>query len=162
MARGLNKVMLIGHIQPNDPELRYTQSGQAVCSFKMVTDESYKDKEGNMVERSEWHNIVFWGKAGEIINQYMKKGRQIYIEGKIQTRKYEDKEGQTRYITEINGSDFAFLDGGRGAEGETPANGEGGFRQQQPRPAAAAQSPNSYSQVSPSTSSRIDDDDLPF
>jgi single-strand DNA-binding protein len=162
MARGLNKVMLIGHIQPNDPELRYTQSGQAVCSFKMVTDESYKDKEGNMVERSEWHNIVFWGKAGEIINQYMKKGRQIYIEGKIQTRKYEDKEGQTRYITEINGSDFAFLDGGRGAEGDAPANGDGGFRQQQPRPAAATQSQNSYSQTSPSTSSRIDDDDLPF
>ena len=162
MARGLNKVMLIGHIQPNDPELRYTQSGQAVCSFKMVTDESYKDKEGNMVERSEWHNIVFWGKAGEIINQYMKKGRQIYIEGKIQTRKYEDKEGQTRYITEINGSDFAFLDGGRG-EGDAPANGDGGgFRQQQPRQAAATQSQNSYSQVSPSSSSRIDDDDLPF
>ena len=162
MARGLNKVMLIGHIQPNDPELRYTQSGQAVCSFKMVTDESYKDKEGNMVERAEWHHIVVWGKAGEIINQYMKKGRQIYIEGRIQSRKYEDKEGVTRYITEINASDFAFLDGGRG-EGEAPANGDGGFRQQQQqsRPAAATQSQNSYSQTSPS-SSRIDDDDLPF
>lgn len=163
MARGLNKVMLIGHIQPNDPELRYTQSGQAVCSFKMVTDESYKDKEGNMVERSEWHHIVFWGKAGEIINQYMKKGRQIYVEGRIQTRKYEDKEGQTRYITEINGSDFAFLDGGRQNEGEAQANGDGAARHQQSRPAPAAQNQNSDSQVATSSSSsRIDDDDLPF
>jgi single-strand DNA-binding protein len=160
MARGLNKVMLIGHIQPNDPELRYTQSGQAVCSFKMVTDESYKDKEGNMVERAEWHNIVVWGKAGEIINQYMKKGRQIYIEGRIQSRKYEDKEGVTRYITEINASDFAFLDGGRQGEEGGGGNGDAPARQQQARPAAAAQ--NSYSQTSPATSGRIDDDDLPF
>ncbi len=159
MARGLNKVMLIGHIQPNDPELRYTQNGQPVCTFKLVTDESYKDRDGNLVERSEWHNIVVWGKAGEIISQYMKKGRQIYIEGRIQTRKYEDKEGQTRYITEINGSDFAFLDGGRG-DGDQGA-----------RPAAGAGQGGSYSSggsssgaatSSPVGVSDINDDDLPF
>jgi len=147
MARGLNKVMLIGHIQPNDPELRYTQTGQAVCTFKLVTDESYKDRDGNMVERAEWHNVVFWGKAGEIISQYMKKGRQIYVEGRIQSRKYEDKEGQTRYITEVVGSDFAFLDGGsRGADGDSGRQG--------------SDSENSFS--APSQTAAVADDDLPF
>ncbi len=157
MARGLNKVMLIGHIQPNDPELRYTQNGQPVCSFKLVTDESYKDRDGNTVERAEWHHIVVWGKAGEIIAQYMKKGRQIYLEGRIQTRKYEDKEGQTRYITEINVSDFAFLDGGRGGAD----SGDGGGSRQ---PAAAASS-NAGSGASGSVGNDFGgggDDDLPF
>lgn len=159
MARGLNKVMLIGHIQPNDPELRYTQNGQPVCTFKVVTDESYKDRDGNTVERSEWHNIVVWGKAGEIIAQYMKKGRQIYLEGRIQTRKYEDKEGQTRYITEINVSDFAFLDGGRGG-------GEGGGEGGRPMASAGASSgagSNAGSYSAPAgTSVGGGDDDLPF
>jgi single-strand DNA-binding protein len=155
MARGLNKVMLIGRIQPNDPELRYTQSGQAVCTFKMVTDESYKDREGNMVERSEWHNIVAWGKAGEIIAQYMKKGSQIFVEGRLQSRKYEDKEGQTRYVTEIVVSDFSFLDsaGSRG-DGESA-----------PRPAAAAASRESnsgYSAAPAAGGAPVEDDDLPF
>ena len=157
MARGLNKVMLIGRIQPNDPELRYTQNGQPVCTFKLVTDESYKDRDGNMVERSEWHNIVFWGKAGEIISQYMKKGSQIFIEGRIQTRKYEDKDGQTRYITEINGSDFSFLDS-RSSDG----GGGGDNSYSQTRPAAAASgaaAQNSYSQVG---GDDFKDDDLPF
>jgi len=149
MARGLNKVLLIGHIQPNDPELRYTQSGQPVCSFKLVTDESYKDKEGNTVDRAEWHNCVAWGKTGEIIAQYMKKGRQIYLEGRIQSRKYEDKEGQTRYITEINIQDFCFLDGGRGADNDT----------------ARATAPVHADTGTPSMSaaaSTVHDDDLPF
>lgn len=145
MARGLNKVMLIGRIQPNDPELRYTQNGQAVCTFKIVTDESYKDREGNMVERAEWHHIVAWGKPGEIIAQYMKKGRQIYVEGRLQTRKWEDKEGQTRYMTEIVVSDFAFLDSGHAdGEGARPASRENGTMTSAP-----AQAPTQ-------------EDDLPF
>lgn len=152
MARGLNKVMLIGHIQPNDPELRYTQNGQAVCTFKLVTDEGYKDREGNQVERSEWHNIVAWGKPGEIISQYMRKGRQIYIEGRIQSRKYEDKEGQTRYITEINVSDFAFLDGGRGGDSD-----------QSPRAPMASSSGSAPGHAAaPVGLDDIKDDDLPF
>jgi single-strand DNA-binding protein len=153
MGKGLNKVMLIGRIQPNDPELRYTQSGQPVCTFKLVTDDSYKDKEGNMVDRSEWHNIVVWGKPAEIINQYMKKGRQIYLEGKIQSRKYDDKDGQTRYITEINVQDFAFLDSGRGdGDGASHAGvGSGG-----------AVSESSYQSAPAVAASQIQDDDLPF
>jgi single-strand DNA-binding protein len=156
MARGLNKVMLIGRIQPNDPELRYTQNGQPVCTFKMVTDESYKDRDGNLVERSEWHNIVVWGKAGEIIAQYMKKGRQIYIEGRIQSRKYEDKEGQTRYITEINASDFAFLDGGRGGDAEGGSGSESGGGHAQPSFSGGG------SHSGGGSSSQVQDDDLPF
>jgi single-strand DNA-binding protein len=146
---------LIGRIQPNDPELRYTQSGQAVCTFKMVTDESYKDREGNMVERSEWHNIVAWGKAGEIIAQYMKKGSQIFVEGRLQSRKYEDKEGQTRYVTEIVVSDFSFLDSGNRGEGDGA-----------PRMAAASASRESNSGYTAAPAaggnSSVDDDDLPF
>lgn len=156
MARGLNKVMLIGRIQPNDPELRYTQSGQAVCTYKMVTDESYKDREGNMVDRSEWHNIVAWGKAGEIIAQYMKKGSQMFVEGRLQSRKYEDKEGQTRYVTEIVVSDFSFLDSG-GARTDS----EGGAA----RSASARPDNNGGFSTAPAAAggaASVDDDDLPF
>jgi single-strand DNA-binding protein len=150
MARGLNKVMLIGRIQPNDPELRYTQSGQPVCHFKLVTDDSYKDRDGNLVERSEWHQIVAWGKVGEIIAQYTKKGSQIYLEGKIQTRKFEDREGQTRYITEINVSDFTFLDSA------PRAAGEGDFQRSAPMREPASTSPTN----APAPGSG--EDDLPF
>lgn len=152
MARSLNKAMIIGRIQPNDPELRYTQSGQAVCTFKIVTDESYKDKEGTTHERSEWHRVVFWGKAGEIIAQYMKKGRQIYVEGRIQSRQYE-QDGQTRYITEIVGSDFTFLDGG----GRDGMDNGGGMASESS--GSSQGSANAYSQTAAATS---DDDDLPF
>ncbi len=154
MARSLNKAMIIGRIQPNDPELRYTQSGQAVCSFKVVTDESYKDKDGNTHERAEWHRIVFWGKAGEIIAQYMKKGRQIYIEGRIQTRQYE-QDGQTRYMTEIVGTDFTFLDGGRDGEG----GGGGGMAPSHSNSSSSSDNSNAYSGAAAGAG---EDDDLPF
>lgn len=140
MARSLNKAMVIGNIQPNDPELRKTDSGQSVCTFKVVTDESYVDKSGEKQERSEWHRIVFWGKAGELIAQYMTKGRRIYVEGRIQTRQYE-QDGVTRYSTEIVGSDFLFLDSKEG-DGNT-GNGSA------PAPKAA-------------TVETTADDDLPF
>ena len=155
MARSLNKAMIIGRIQPNDPELRYTQSGQAVCTFKIVTDESYKDKEGTTHERAEWHRVVFWGKAGEIISQYMKKGRQIYVEGRIQTRQYE-QDGQTRYITEIVGSDFTFLDGGRDG-----GDNSGGMSQASNTGGSSQDTGKSYSQTASSVGSG-GDDDLPF
>jgi single-strand DNA-binding protein len=110
MAKGLNKVMLIGNLG-KDPELRYTTSGVAVASFSIATTDSWKDQEGNMQEKTEWHNIVVWRKLAEIAGEYLKKGKKVYIEGRIQTRSYDDKNtGAKKYITEIVGDNFIFLD----------------------------------------------------
>ncbi len=113
-AGGVNKVILIGNLGA-DPELRYTPSGQPVCDIRLATNESWTDKNGQKQDRTEWHRVVFWGKPGEIIKQYMAKGRKLYIEGRLQTRAWDDKEGHKRYSTEIIGNDFMFLDGGSGA-----------------------------------------------
>jgi single-strand DNA-binding protein len=112
MGKSLNKVQLIGHLG-KDPELRYTASGIAVATFSMATSESWKDQEGNQQERTEWHNIVAWRKLAEICGEYLKKGKRVYIEGKIQTRSYE-KDGVKKYITEIVADDLIMLDGGGG------------------------------------------------
>lgn len=109
MARGLNKVMLIG-LLGKDPELKYTASGVAVAEFSMATDETYKDNEGKLIPKTEWHRIVLWRKTAETAAQYLKKGKKIYLEGKLQTRNYEDKDGVKRYITEIVADTFMFLD----------------------------------------------------
>lgn len=108
MAKGLNKVMLIGYLG-KDPELKYTEKGTAYCNFSIATDESYKDENGNKVERTEWHNIVVWKKLAEICHQYLKKGSKIYCEGKLQTDSYE-KDGIKRYNTKIVMTDMAMLD----------------------------------------------------
>lgn len=108
MAKGLNKVMLIGHLG-KDPELKYTEKGTAYCNFSIATDESYKDENGNKVERTEWHNIVTWRKLAEICQQYLKKGSKIYCEGKLQTDSYE-KDGIKRYSTKIVMTDMSMLD----------------------------------------------------
>jgi single-strand DNA-binding protein len=99
MARGLNKVMLIGHLG-KDPELKYTPGGAAVATVSLATNESYKDKEGNQQEKTEWHRLVFWNKQAEIAAEYLKKGAQIFVEGKMQTRSWE-KDGQKHYMTEV-------------------------------------------------------------
>jgi single-strand DNA-binding protein len=108
MAKGLNKVMLIGRLG-KDPELKYTEKGTAYCNFSIATDESYKDENGNKVERTEWHNIVTWRKLAEICQQYLKKGSKIYCEGKLQTDSYE-KDGVKRYSTKIVMTDMTMLD----------------------------------------------------
>lgn len=95
--RGLNKVTLIGNVQPKDPELNYTKNGQACCKFKLVTDESYKDDSGKVIERAEWHRIIAWGKLGEICSTYLKKGSRVYLEGKIRTGDSYEKDGRTIY-----------------------------------------------------------------
>lgn len=115
MAYGLNKVMLIGHLGV-DPELRYTEGNVPVANFRIATNESYKDQNGNMVERTEWHNIVAWRKLAEVLAEYLKKGSKVYLEGKLQTRSWDDKDGNKRYMTEVVVSEFMFLDSKGGGE----------------------------------------------
>ncbi len=111
MARSLNKVMLIGHLG-KDPEVRYMPSGGAVANATLATNESWKDKQtGENQERTEWHNIVFYGKLADIAGEYLRKGRQVYVEGRLQTRKWQDKNGQDRYSTEIIVNDMLMLGG---------------------------------------------------
>jgi single-strand DNA-binding protein len=117
MAGGVNKVILVGHLGA-DPDMRYTPSGQGVCELRLATSESWNDKNGQRQERTEWHRIVVWGKRAEICSKYLAKGRQVFVEGRIQTRTYDDKDGNKRYITEIIANDVQFLGGGRdGATG---------------------------------------------
>ena len=120
---GVNKAILIGNLG-RDPELRYTQNGQAVVNFTLATSESWNDKaSGEKVERTEWHRIVVWGKLGELCAQYLTKGRSVYVEGRIQTREWEDKEGQKRRTTEINAQNVKFLDSASRSSG--PGQGPG-------------------------------------
>jgi single-strand DNA-binding protein len=128
MAAGVNKAILVGHLGA-DPELRNTASGTAVCEFRVATSESWKDKNGQRQERTEWHRVVVWGKTAEICSKYLAKGRQVYIEGRIQTRSWEDKEGQKRYTTEIVANEVQFLSSGREGGG-----GGGGRRDEGPPP----------------------------
>jgi single-strand DNA-binding protein len=123
----VNKVILVGRLG-RDPETRYTSGGQAVCNFTMATDESYRDRAGERQKRTEWHRIVLWAKLAEISQQYLKKGMLVYIEGRIQTRQWDDREGKKRTTTEIVGNVMRMLTP-RGeapaaaAEPETPAGG---------------------------------------
>ena len=96
----VNKVILVGNLG-RDPETRYTTSGDAVTNIRLATTDTWKDKNGEKQERTEWHNVVFYGRQAEVAGEYLKKGRQIYVEGRLQTRKWQDKEGQDRYTTEI-------------------------------------------------------------
>jgi single-strand DNA-binding protein len=119
----INKVILIGNLG-RDPELRYTQSGQAVANFTLATTERFSNREGERQERTEWHRIVAWGKTAELCAQYLAKGRSVYIEGRLQTREWEDKEGQKRRTTEITANTVQFL-GGRGQQGGGGGGGGG-------------------------------------
>lgn len=105
----LNKVMIIGRLGA-DPELRYTQAGQPICSLRVATDESYTDKDGNRVERTEWHSVVAFGKTADHCNQFLHKGSLVYVEGKLSTRKWQDQNGHDRYTTEIRADHVQFLE----------------------------------------------------
>jgi single-strand DNA-binding protein len=98
--RGINKVIIVGNLG-KDPELRYTADGKAIANFSLATSESWKDKQGQEQTKTEWHNVSIFGKLAEVAGKYLKKGSQVYIEGKLQTRKWQDKQGQDRYTTEI-------------------------------------------------------------
>jgi len=121
----VNKVILVGHLG-RDPEIRYTQSGQAVANFTMATGERWKDKEGELQERTEWHRIVAWGKLAEFCSNYLGKGRQVFIEGRIQSREWEDKQGEKRRTTEIVAQTIQALGARREAgpanAGDSPSN----------------------------------------
>jgi single-strand DNA-binding protein len=134
MARGLNKVMLIGNLG-KDPELKYTNSGVAVATFSIATPDSWKDQEGNVQDRTEWHNIVAWRKLAEICGEYLKKGKKVYIEGKLQTRSYE-KDGVKKYITEIVADQLVMLDSGGGGNAAGRAGAEAPDVAQTPEPMA--------------------------
>ena len=116
----VNKAIIVGNLGA-DPELRYTSSGQPVCDMRVATQETWKGRDGEKKERTEWHRVVVWGKQGENVSKYLSKGRQVYVEGRIQTRSWEDREGQKRYTTEIVANNVVFLQGGgrRGGGGGT-------------------------------------------
>jgi single-strand DNA-binding protein len=151
MARGVNKVILIGNLG-NDPETRYTAGGAAVANVSLATTDSWKDKEtGEQQDRTEWHRLVFFGRLAEIVSEYLHKGSQIYIEGRLQTRKWQDKDGNDRYTTEIVANEMQML-GGRGGSG-----GGGGGSMDRPEP----RSTNNKSSAKQSEDDFVDDD-IPF
>lgn len=110
---GVNKVILVGRLGA-DPEVRYTSGGTAVAKFNLATSETYKDKEGGKQEKTEWHRVVAFGKLGEICGEYLSKGKQVYVEGKLQTRSWDDKEGNKKYTTEVNITNMVMLGSGEG------------------------------------------------
>ncbi|MBU2763341.1 MULTISPECIES: single-stranded DNA-binding protein [Acidithiobacillaceae] len=115
---GVCKVILLGHLG-RDPEMRYMPDGTAVATLNLATSETFKDRDGNKQERTEWHRAVFWGRTAEVAGEYLRKGSMAYIEGRLQTRKWTDKEGQERYTTEIRGDRLQLI-GGRRDDGQEP------------------------------------------
>ena len=166
MARGVNKVILVGNLGA-DPETRFTASGTAVCNLRLATTRQWNDREGQRQEDTEWHRVVLFGKVAEIAGEYLRKGSQIYLEGRLQTRKWQDQNGQDRWTTEIVGEDMQMLGsrgeggggGGGGGYGSGGGGGYGGGRpQQQPQRSGPPQG-----QSTPQAPMNDDfDDDIPF
>jgi single-strand DNA-binding protein len=164
----VNKVILVGNLG-RDPEIRYLPSGEPVANIALATSSKYKNKSGEMVEETEWHRVTFFGKLAEIVGQYLKKGRSVYVEGRIKTRKYTDKDGIEKYATDIIANEMQML-GGREGMGE-PAGDDGGYDSAPRRPAPAARPAPASAQRPPAppapaskASSGFDDmdDDIPF
>ncbi len=148
MARGINKVILVGNLGA-DPETRYMPSGGAVTNIRVATTDSWRDKEsGEQQERTEWHSVALFGRLGEIAGEYLRKGRQVYIEGRLRTRKWQDRDGNDRYTTEIIANEMQML-GGRADTGGAPAR---------PAPAAAP----AAAEAGGTSDSGDFDDDIPF
>jgi single-strand DNA-binding protein len=169
MARGVNKVILVGTLG-NDPETKFMPSGGAVVNLSIATNEQWTDKNtGQKQERTEWHRIVAFNRLAEIMGQYLRKGSQVYIEGKLQTRKWQDQSGQDRYTTEILANEMQMLGGRSGGTSDYGANAP---QQSQPAPQAPQQSAPAQNQAPPSTKppqssappKNMDDfdDDIPF
>jgi len=143
---GVNKVILVGNLG-KDPEVRHLENGTAVANFPIATSESYKDREGNRVDQTEWHNVVVWRKLAEIAESYLKKGSQIYLEGKLRTRSWDDPQGNKRYTTEVVADTFTML--GRRDDAQ---NNQGGGNYNAPSSTPAA----------PQNNAVEEEDDLPF
>jgi single-strand DNA-binding protein len=155
MAKSVNKVILLGNVG-KDPEIRSTPGGTMVASFSLATSDRYQDQQGNWQDRTEWHNLVAFKRTAEIIRDYVKKGSKLYVEGRIQTRSWDDKEGAKHYKTEIIINDLSLLSGRE--------EGSGGYS----RGASASSSASTYDQRPPAgqdevtQSTEISDDDIPF
>jgi single-strand DNA-binding protein len=161
-SRGINKVILIGNLG-NDPEVRYSQAGAAITNISVATSETWKDKQtGQPQERTEWHRVVFFNRLAEIAGEYLRKGSKVFIEGSLRTRKWQDKEGQDRYTTEVVASEMQMLD----SRGQGGGQG-GGFQSQEeyprsaPQSGAAAAAP-AAAPAAPAGDYDNFDDDIPF
>jgi single-strand DNA-binding protein len=155
----VNKVILIGTLG-KDPEMRYLPSGEAVAQLSLATNETWKDKQGNKQERTDWHRVEFIGRTAEVAGEYLKKGRQVYIEGSVRYDKWTDKEGQERYMTKIRGDKMTMIGNREGGGGGGDASYDDGG-ESAPRPASR---PAAASSGAPAKKSKMDDfdDDIPF
>jgi single-strand DNA-binding protein len=156
----VNKVILIGNLGA-DPELKYTASNRPVCNLSVATNEVFKDKSGQRQERTEWHRVTVWGEQAEHCSKYLSKGRSVYVEGRLQTRSWDDKEGKKRYSTDIVANQVVFLSGGGGASGEGGGRRSGGRAWGDeggggPPPSEPMEPPGGSGGPGPS------DDDIPF
>ena len=159
MARGINKVILVGNLGA-DPDTRYMPSGKAVTNIRIATSESWKDKQtGDQQERTEWHSIVMYDRLGEIAAEYLRKGSQVYIEGKLRTRKWQDKEGKDRYTTEVIANEMQMLGGRGGGGGGGGSSGSGGGGDVRP---ARSPATDERSAAPPPAQEGEFDDDIPF
>lgn len=154
----VNKVILVGRLGQN-PEVRYTPSGAAVANFSVATNETWTDKNGQKQERTEWHRIVVWGKLAELCQQYLAKGRQCYVEGRLQTREWTDKDGQKKYSTEVQAQTVQFLGGERGAGAGT---GAGNYQQNSSNDYGSPMNPSFGGGNSPQSEPSFTEDDIPF
>ena len=157
MSRGINKVILVGHLG-KDPEIRYSANGAAIANVSLATSESWKDRNtGEKQERTEWHRVVFFSRLAEIVGEYLKKGGQIYIEGRLQTRKWQDKDGNDRYTTEIVANEMQMLGSRASNSGGSADFGASSGSQ------ASSQASNQTAAAAPATAGADDfDDDIPF
>jgi len=165
MARGVNKVILIGNLG-KDPEVKYTQGGMAIASFSLATSSSQKDKDGNWQEKTEWHNIKAFGRTAEIAGEYLKKGKTVYIEGRIHYDSWDDKDtGQKKYMTQILANELTLLGGGGQRES---GEGGGGGSSYSGSKSGGAKSANNFDQrtperdEAPAPAGEITDEDIPF
>ncbi|MGL4573610.1 MAG: single-stranded DNA-binding protein [Burkholderiaceae bacterium] len=154
----VNKVILVGNLG-RDPEVRYTPDGAAIANVSIATTSKYKNKAGEMVEETEWHRVTFFGRLAEIVGEYLKKGRSIYVEGRLKTRKYTDKDGVEKYATDIIASEMQMLGSREGMGGPSSSGDDEGFSSGSSRPAAR---PAGKPAGKPAPSMAEMDDDIPF